>query len=340
VKTSDFYYHLPKQYIAQQPVDPRDSSKLLVYDRKKAEKKHLRFFDLPNLLRADDLLVINQTRVIRARLFGKKVPTGGKAELLLLREVEQGLWESLVGGKGIYEGRKLEFENGLLAEVVRDLGGPLRQIRFNQSVKGYLEEIGEVPLPPYIQTALDDPERYQTVYAEKAGSAAAPTAGLHFTPELISNILEKGIRVTAVTLHIGLDTFAPVHEENPSDHSIHSEWCHLPETSANLINQTRRRGGRIIAVGTTSVRTLETAASRIDPSGNIPAYEGHTNLYILPGFKFQVVDCLITNFHLPESTLLMLVSAFCGKEKILELYAEAMEKDYRFYSFGDAMLLL
>jgi S-adenosylmethionine:tRNA ribosyltransferase-isomerase len=340
VKTSDFFYHLPTEYIAQHPLYPRDSSKLLVYDRKSELVNHLHFFDLPAVLNEDDLLVINQTRVIRARLYGKKIPTGGKVELLLLREVDSGLWESMVGGKGVKAGMELELEDGLTAYIEQDLGGPLRQVRFNDPIVKYLEEIGDVPLPPYIHEELEDPERYQTIYAKQSGSAAAPTAGLHFTPDLMMMIRDKGIQIAEVILHIGLDTFAPVNEDDPRDHHIHSEWCHLSQDTAEIINQTRNKGGRIIAVGTTSVRTLETAALNSTATGIISPYQGNTDLYILPGFQFQVVNCMITNFHLPESTLLMLVSAFCGKETILNLYNIAMRENYRFYSFGDAMLLL
>jgi S-adenosylmethionine:tRNA ribosyltransferase-isomerase len=340
VKTSDFFYHLPKEFIAQHPVDPRDSSRLLVYDRKTEQIEHLHFFDLISKFREGDLLVINQTRVIRARLFGKKIPTWGKAELLLLRETEPGSWQSLVGGKGLKPGVQIQLENGLIAEIVTDLGGPLRQVKFKEPVEDFLESIGQVPLPPYIHSVLDDPERYQTVFAEEVGSAAAPTAGLHFTPELMARIRDQGIKIAEVTLHIGLDTFAPVHEEFPRDHLIHTEWCKLPQSTADLVNQTHARGGRVIAVGTTCVRTLETAARHSEVSGEISAYEGNTDLFILPGYEFKLVDSMVTNFHLPESTLLMLVSAFCGREQILNLYKLAMKEKYRFYSFGDAMLIL
>lgn len=340
MKTSDFNYHLPKQYIAQHPLDPRDSSKLMVCDQKKEQIEHLHFYNLVDKLRRGDLLILNRTRVIQARLFGKKIPTGGKAELLLLRENESGLWEALVGGKGIIPGIKIQLENGPAVLVEKDLGGPLRQVRFTEPISTFLDEIGQVPLPPYIHEKLDDPDRYQTVFARDPGSAAAPTAGLHFTPDLLTKILEKGVKTGEVILHIGLDTFAPVQEEDPADHRIHKEWCHLPRSTADVINQTRKAGGRVIAVGTTCVRTLETAARHSEVDGEIGSFEGNTELFILPGYDFQVVDGLLTNFHLPESTLIMLVSAFCGREKILDLYKLAMDKGYRFYSFGDAMLLL
>ncbi len=340
MKTADFKYHLPKQYIAQHPLDPRDSSKLMVYDREKDQIEHLHFYNLVDKLRRGDLLILNRTRVIQARLFGKKIPTGGKAELLLLRENETGSWEALVGGKGIKPGIKIQLDNGPEVLVEKDLGGPLRRVRFTEPISAFLDEIGQVPLPPYIHEKLDDPDRYQTVFARDQGSAAAPTAGLHFTPDLLKKILEIGVKTAEVILHIGLDTFAPVHEEDPEDHQIHKEWCRLPQSTADVINQTRKDGGRIIAVGTTCVRTLETAARRSDVEGVIASFEGSTELFILPGYDFQVVDGLLTNFHLPESTLIMLVSAFCGRKKILDLYRLAMDEGYRFYSFGDAMLLL
>lgn len=340
MKTSDFFYHLPKEFIAQHPVSPRDSSRLIVYDRKKDLIEHRIFTDLVELLNEEDLLVLNQTRVIRARLYGKKIPTGGKIELLLLRELKQDLWEVMVGGKGLKPGSRIQVNNGPEAVIEQDLGRSLRQIHFTSPIRDMIDEIGAVPLPPYIHEVLKEPERYQTIYARESGSAAAPTAGLHFTPELLEKIRAKGIRITEVTLHIGLDTFAPVHEEDPRDHEIHTEWCQLTEEAAEQIRQTRKAGGRVIAVGTTSVRTLETAGLQSDDPLGIQPYEGPTDLYILPGFQFNVVDCMLTNFHLPESTLLMMVSAFTGREKLLSLYDLAMKENYRFYSFGDAMLLL
>ncbi len=340
MKTSDFSYTLPKKFIAQSPAHPRDSSRLLVYDRKTESVSHNRFTDLLEFLDEKDLLVINQTKVIQARLFGKKIPTGGKAELLLLRELAPNRWEAMVGGKGIVPGSKLKLDQGPEVEIEEDLGGSIRQIQFLSPIKPLLDQIGNVPLPPYIQTRLEDPDRYQTIFARDSGSAAAPTAGLHFTSDLLERIKNKGIRFAEVTLHIGLDTFAPVHEDDPRDHEIHSEWCRLSAETSDLINQTRERGGRVIGVGTTSVRTLETAANAGAGDGKILAYEGNTDLYILPGYEFKVVDCMLTNFHLPESTLLMMVSAFAGREEILNLYQQAMDEGYRFYSFGDAMLLL
>lgn len=340
MKTSDFYYHLPKEFIAQQPVHPRDSSRLLVYDRKNDRVEHRIFKDLVELLSEDDLLVLNQTRVIRARLFGKKVPSGGKIELLLLRELEGDRWEAMVGGKGLRPGVRIKLDDGPEGSIEEDLGRSLRQIYFSEPLGDVIDKIGEVPLPPYIHQVLQDPDRYQTIYARESGSAAAPTAGLHFTPELLDKIQNRGIRAAQVTLHIGLDTFAPVHEEDPRDHQIHTEWCQLPGETAAAIRLTKEQGGRVIAVGTTSVRTLETAALHSESPAKIQAFQGPTDLYILPGFKFQVVDAMLTNFHLPESTLLMMVSAFTGRKKILSLYDLAMSEKYRFYSFGDAMLLV
>lgn len=340
MKTSDFYYHLPKEFIAQKPVHPRDSSRLLIYNRTSGEVSHKHFVDLVENLNSNDLLVLNYTRVIQARLFGKKIPTGGKVELLLLREMGEGYWQAMVGGKGLMPGIRIKIDGGPEAVVREDLGGPLRLVKFLEPIQPYLNRIGSVPLPPYIHESLEEPERYQTIYARQTGSAAAPTAGLHFTANLLEKIQEQGVKIAEVTLHIGLDTFAPVHEENPREHIIHREWCQLPENTASAINRTREIKGRIIAVGTTSVRTLETAARSSKTPDIIESYEGETGLFILPGYKFQVVDCMLTNFHLPESTLLMMVSAFAGRKNILELYDMAMQKGYRFYSFGDAMLLV
>lgn len=340
MKTADFFYHLPKEFIAQHPVSPRDSSRLLVYDRKLDQVEHRTFSDLVELLNEEDLLVLNQTRVIRARLYGNKIPSGGKIELLLLREFNQDRWEVMVGGKGLKPGSRIQVKDGPEGVIEKDLGRSLRQIHFTSPIGNLIDKIGAVPLPPYIHEVLKEPERYQTIYARESGSAAAPTAGLHFTLELLEKIRTKGVRIAEVTLHIGLDTFAPVHEEDPRDHTIHTEWCQLTREAAEQINQTRKGGGRVIAVGTTSVRTLETAGMLSDDPAGIQPYQGPTDLYILPGFQFNVVDCMLTNFHLPESTLLMMVSAFTGREKILSLYELAMKENYRFYSFGDAMLLL
>lgn len=338
MKTSDFYYHLPKNFIAQKPVQPRDSSRLLIYNRNSGAISHKNFKDVVGTFNTNDLLILNHTRVIQARLYGKKIPTGGKIELLLLRELGEGCWQALAGGKGLKPGIHIQITDGPQAVIEQDLGGPLRLIRFHEPIQPFLNKIGNVPLPPYIHESLKEPERYQTIYARQNGSAAAPTAGLHFTSELLETIREKGTKIAEVTLHIGLDTFAPVYEEDPRKHIIHKEWCELPQETASAINTAREMNGRIIAVGTTSVRTLETAALASKSPEVIEPYEGETDLFILPGYSFKVVDCMLTNFHLPESTLLMMVSAFVGRKRILELYEIAKQEGYRFYSFGDAML--
>jgi len=287
-----------------------------------------------------DLLVLNETRVIPARIFASKLPGGGKVELLLLSKKDDLTWEVMVGGKGVRIGRQLNVDGGPSAEVISELGGPRRLVTFTEPIEEYLPEIGHVPLPPYIKIQLDDPERYQTVYARTSGSAAAPTAGLHFTPHLIDQLESSGINFTYVTLHVGLDTFAPVTEEDPAQHVIHTEYCQVSPESAQMINKTRQNGGRVIAVGTTSVRTLESAARKAPPGEVVSAFEGPTDLFILPGFDFKVVDGMITNFHLPRSSLIMLVSAFYDREHILAAYETAKQLHYRFYSFGDAMLIL
>jgi S-adenosylmethionine:tRNA ribosyltransferase-isomerase len=351
--TSDFDYDLPPGCIAQTPVEPRDASRLLVLDRRTGQVEHGVFHELGGYLNPGDLLVLNETRVIAARLFARK-PTGGKAELLLLHPAgldaaERAVtWEALVGGKGLIAGKRLALEDGLQVEIAEVLDGSRRLVRFSEPVEPHLGRLGHTPLPPYIHTPLADPERYQTVYARQPGSAAAPTAGLHFTPQLIAALQSQGVRFTAVTLHVGLDTFAPVTEDSPVEHTIHMEWCHLPQETANQVSQTRAAGGRVIAVGTTSVRTLESAAA--DPDGPgleattrhapiLHAFTGLTSLFILPGYSFRVVDAMITNFHLPKSTLIMLVSAFAGRETILSTYRLAVQAGYRFYSFGDAMFI-
>ena len=339
MKTSDFFYQLPEEQIAQTPVTPRDSSRLMVYQRASGEVSHRQFRQLPDFLRKDDLLVFNKTRVIRARLFGKKIPTGGKVEILLLKRIKPRVWQCMVGGKGIRKGTAVQLQDGPRLEVISELEGPLRIIQVEELLSPYLERNGHVPLPPYIHQHLENPERYQTVYGEVTGSSAAPTAGLHFTEDLIHFIQDQGVLTAEVVLHVGLDTFAPVREEDPELHKIHTEWCQLPFQTADRINRTRKRGGRIIAVGTTTARTLETAGQILSNSGQIQPYQGFTDLFILPGYNFQVVDCLITNFHLPESTLLMMVSAFAGRETVLDLYQQAIQNGYRFYSFGDAMLI-
>ena len=335
MKTSDFDYHLPESSIAQTPVEPRDSSRLLVLHRQTGEVEHKIFRNIRDYLKAGDLLVLNQTRVIPARIFARK-ETGGKVELLLLRKRDELTWEALVGGKGLRVGKSVQVEDGPKAEILEILEGSERLIRFSEPIEPYFPQIGNIPLPPYIHEKLTDPERYQTVFAKEVGSAAAPTAGLHFTPQLLDEIQALGVRVAYVTLHVGLDTFAPVNEDDPEEHKIHSEWCQLSQQTADLINETKRNGGRVIAVGTTSVRTLESAAEQTV----VKAFTGPTTLFILPGYKFNVVDMMITNFHLPKSTLIMLVSAFAGREKVLSTYELAITEGYRFYSFGDAMLIL
>lgn len=340
MKTSDFDYHLPPEYIAQTPVEPRDAARLMVLHRASGKIEHAIFRDLGNYLRAGDVLVINETRVIPARLYGRKIPSGGRVEILLLRRRGEGVWEALVGGKGLVVGRRLQVDGGPEAEILAVFEGARRLVRFAQPIEDYLERAGHVPLPPYIHTPLSDPERYQTVFARQPGSAAAPTAGLHFTPALIERLQAQGIRFARVVLHVGLDTFAPVTEEEPHEHKIHTEWCQVSPQNAELINRARREGGRVVAVGTTSVRTLESAARVANPGETVAPIEGPTDLFILPGYRFQAVDAMITNFHLPRSTLLMLVSAFAGREQILSAYEEAKRHGYRFYSFGDAMLIL
>ena len=347
LRTAEFDYDLPEEYIAQTPLEPRDSSRLLVLDRVSGKMQHRTFRDIGEHLRPGDLLIANESRVLAARLYGEKVPTGGKVELLLLKKVDDLAWESLVRGRRVHPGTVLSFAGTtLIAEVqsITDTGE--RVIRFNELVEGWMDQIGIVPLPPYIHTALSDPERYQTVYARHAGSVAAPTAGLHFTPELMFELRERGIESAFVTLDIGLDTFRPVKEEYIADHHIHTEHCILSPTVANRINQAKLAGRRVVAVGTTAVRTLESAALDAGveegegcPFRTVRAFDGPTSLYIYPSYRFRVVDAMITNFHLPKSTLLMLVSAFAEREHILHAYEEAKRLHYRFFSFGDAMFI-
>lgn len=339
MKTSDFDYPLPLERIAQTPVEPRHNSRLLVLQRDRAELEHSVFHRIGEYLRPGDLLVINRTRVIPARVYALKA-TGGKIELLLLRREDATTWEVLVGGKGMTVGKTVAIPGGPQAEVIEVLEGSRRRVRFSEPVEGYLPNIGQMPLPPYIHTHLEDQERYQTVYADRPGSAAAPTAGLHFTPELMQRLRDQGIQFAEVTLHVGLDTFAPVTEDDPGEHKIHTEWCELDAATAQQINATHRAGGRIIAVGTTSVRTLESAAQQAAPGDAVAPFSGPTNIFILPGYTFRAVDGMVTNFHLPKSTLIMLVSAFAGRERILATYQEAVRLQYRFFSFGDAMLIL
>ncbi len=340
MKTSDFDYHLPESSIAQTPAEPRDSSRLLVLKRKTGTLEHRIFREIGDYLRAGDLLVLNQTRVIPARIFARK-PSGGRVELLLLRRRDALTWEALVGGKGLKTASKVKVEHGPEAEIMDVLEGSERLIRFSEPIEPYFPKVGNVPLPPYIYEKLNDPERYQTVYAREPGSAAAPTAGLHFTPRLLSELQVKGVKIAYVTLHVGLDTFAPVTEDDPREHKIHTEWCELSQETADAINEARTADGRVIAVGTTSVRTLESAASlNTEHRSLIKAFSGPTSVFVLPGHQFKIVDAMLTNFHLPKSTLIMLVSAFAGRERILKTYETAVKEGYRFYSFGDAMLIL
>jgi S-adenosylmethionine:tRNA ribosyltransferase-isomerase len=341
VKTSDFDYHLPVELIAQTPLEPRHASRLLILDRNSGRIQHSTFFDIDRWITPRDLVIINQTRVIPARIHAIK-PTGGRVELLLLKKIDELTWETLVGGKRISEGMRLKVENGPSCLVLSMIGRSGRIIHFEESIETFLATgAGEMPLPPYIHTRLENAERYQTIYAREPGSTAAPTAGLHFTEALMGNLKKKGVHFSEVTLHIGLDTFAPVTEEDPQQHAIHSEWCELPPETARAINQTRQASGRVIAVGTTCVRVLESAPVK-QIQGKKPeilTFSGETRLFILPGHTFQAVDAMITNFHLPRSTLIMLVSAFTGRERLLQAYQEAIREEYRFYSFGDAMFI-
>ncbi|MDK1081585.1 MAG: tRNA preQ1(34) S-adenosylmethionine ribosyltransferase-isomerase QueA [Anaerolineae bacterium] len=333
MKTSDFDYQLPESAIAQTPREPRDASRLLVLNRNTGELTHKIFYQIGDNLNPGDLLVLNQTRVIPARIYARK-PTGGKIEILLLRKKDELTWECLIGGKGLTDGKTVKIENGPAVEIIRVMEGAERLVRFSEPIEPFFPKVGNVPLPPYIHESLDDPERYQTIYSRESGSAAAPTAGLHFTQNVLDELTAKGVKIAYLTLHVGLDTFAPVTEEDPGEHVIHSEWCQLSQATADAIHATKQAGGRVIAVGTTSVRTLESAGKELAP------FAGPTSLFILPGYQFQVVDGMLTNFHLPKSTLIMLVSAFAGRKRILETYQTAINEGYRFYSFGDAMLIL
>ena len=341
MKTHDCYYDLPKERIAQTPVEPRDHSRLLVMDRFTGEMEHRHFYDIVDYLRPGDLLVINDSRVLPARLYGVKEDTGAHMELLLLEQKGNQVWECLAKpGKKAKPGTKLIFGDGLLTgEVVevKEDGNRMVQFTCDGNFYAVLDQIGQMPLPPYITEKLQDKERYQTVYSKELGSAAAPTAGLHFTPELMDKIRAMGVDFASVTLHVGLGTFRPVKAEEVTDHKMHSEHCLLPQETADKILKTKANGGRVIAVGTTSCRTLESVATF---TGKIQPWEGYTDIFIYPGYEFKVLDGLITNFHLPESTLIMLVSAFAGREHILHAYEEAVKLEYRFFSFGDACLFI
>jgi len=340
MRTEDFYYDLPPELIAQTPVEPRDHSRLLVCDRQTGSIAHRHFYDLPEYLGPGDALVINETRVLPARLLGERAGTGGAAEVLLLKRLERDVWECLVKpGRKLREGQEISFGGGKLRAIVQsrtDVGGRVVRFVHEGVFEEILDELGQMPLPPYITETLADKERYQTVYARQEGSAAAPTAGLHFTPTLLDAVRAAGVDVVPVLLHVGLGTFRPVKAENIEEHVMHEEHYEITEDAARRINGARERGGRIICVGTTSVRTLESAA---DERGVIHAGAGDTSIFISPGYRFRAVDALITNFHLPESTLLMLVSALMGCEEAVRAYQIAVKERYRFFSFGDAMLI-
>lgn len=331
---------MPEELIAQTPLERRDSSRLLALDKHTGATRHMHFFDLPTLLRPGDCLVLNDSRVLPARLIGHREPTGGAVEVLLLIDRGNKTWECLVRpGRKLKPGTRLSFGDGeLRAEVVEVCEGGNRLVRFEYEgiFLETLERLGKMPLPPYIKVELNDPERYQTVYSREVGSAAAPTAGLHFTKDLLCQIEKMGVRICYVTLHVGLGTFRPVKEEDILDHEMHSEYCMISAETAETINRTRREGGRVICVGTTSCRTIESWAAE---DGTLKESAGWTNIFIYPGYRFKVLDGLITNFHLPESTLIMLVSALAGREHILAAYREAVEQRYRFFSFGDAMFI-
>ena len=340
MKTKDFDYALPEDLIAQTPIERRDASRLLCLDKVTGEFSHHHFYELPDFLKPGDCLILNNSRVLPARLLGKRLPGGGACEVLLLIDRGEQTWECIVRpGKHLRAGARMSFGDGeLTAEVTQVLEGGNRMVRF--SYEGIflevLEHLGKMPLPPYIREELQDRERYQTVYSKVNGSAAAPTAGLHFTLELLGRIQEKGVKLGYVTLHVGLGTFRPVKEEDITDHDMHSEYCVIPQETADLINETRANGGRVICVGTTSCRTIESWAKE---DGHMEASAGWTDIFIYPGYKFKVMDALVTNFHLPQSTLIMLVSALAGREHVLAAYEEAVRERYRFFSFGDAMFI-
>ena len=340
MKKSDYWYELPEDLIAQTPTERRDASRLMLLNKTTGQIGHALFSDLPNYIHPGDLLVMNDSRVLPARLIGRK-PTGGAVEVLLLRDCGEGSWECLTRpGKKTHAGAEILFGEGeLTATVEGELPGGNRLLKFKYSgiFLEVLERLGRMPLPPYIHEELQDSERYQTVYSRIPGSAAAPTAGLHFTKELMGRIRSMGVGIAFLTLHVGLGTFRPVKSENIEDHEMHSEFCMIPEETATAVTETKRAGGRIIAVGTTSCRTLEAFSSE---EGTLKPASGWTNIFIYPGYRFKCVDALVTNFHLPESTLVMLVSALAGREHVLKAYAEAVREKYRFFSFGDAMILI
>lgn len=342
MKKKDFYYDLPKERIAQTPIEPRDHSKMMVLHRDTHEIDHKHFYDILDYLKSGDCLILNNTRVLPARLYGEKEETGAHVEFLLLNQKENDVWEVITGpGRRAKVGARFQFGGGILrAEILEVLDNGNRLARFffeGDSIFPVLEKVGEMPLPHYITEKLEDSERYQTVYSKELGSAAAPTAGLHFTPDMLQRIREKGVEIGFVTLHVGIGTFRPVKADNIEEHQMHSEHYHLPEETAQLIQETKTNGGRVIAVGTTSCRTLESVATF---QGKICAADGWTNIFIYPGYQFKCIDGLLTNFHLPESTLIMLVSAFYDREEVLKAYNIAVSEEYRFFSFGDCMLIL
>ena len=340
MKTSDFYYDLPEELIAQTPIEKRDTSRLMTLNKTSGAVEHHHFYELVDALNPGDCLILNNSRVLPARLLGQRLPGGGACEVLLLIDRGEKTWECLVRpGRKMRTGAKLSFGNGeLTAEVVGELEGGNRLVRFDYEgiFLEVLERLGKMPLPPYIKEELQDRERYQTVYSKVVGSAAAPTAGLHFTPELLEKIKAKGVEIGYVTLHVGLGTFRPVKEDTIEGHEMHSEFCTIPQETADLINRTKANGGRCICVGTTSCRTIESWAAE---DGHMEAKAGWTNIFIYPGYRFKVLDALVPNFHLPESTLIMLVSALAGREATLAAYEEAVREKYRFFSFGDAMFI-
>ena len=341
MKKEDFYFKLPEELIAQDPLEDRSASRLLVLDKESGKIEHRMFRDIKAYLKPGDCLVINDTKVIPARLIGSKIGTDAKIEILLLKRKENDIWETLVKpGKKAKPGTKISFGEGLLIGEVIDVveeGNRLIQFSYQGIFEEILDQLGQMPLPPYITHQLEDKNRYQTVYAKHSGSAAAPTAGLHFTPELLKEIKESGVDIAHVTLHVGLGTFRPVKVENIQEHHMHSEFYHIEASEAEKINLAKRGGHRIICVGTTSCRTIESAAK---PDGTLSECSGWTEIFIYPGYQFKVLDCLLTNFHLPESTLIMLVSALAGREHVLHAYEEAVKEQYRFFSFGDAMLIV
>ena len=341
MKKEDFYFKLPEELIAQDPLEDRSASRLLVLDKESGKIEHRMFRDIKAYLKPGDCLVINDTKVIPARLIGSKIGTDAKIEILLLKRKENDIWETLVKpGKKAKPGTKISFGEGLLIGEVIDVveeGNRLIQFSYQGIFEEILDQLGQMPLPPYITHQLEDKNRYQTVYAKHSGSAAAPTAGLHFTPELLKEIKESGVDIAHVTLHVGLGTFRPVKVENIQEDHMHSEFYHIEASEAEKINRAKRGGHRIICVGTTSCRTIESAAK---PDGTLSECSGWTEIFIYPGYQFKVLDCLLTNFHLPESTLIMLVSALAGREHVLHAYEEAVKEQYRFFSFGDAMLIV